>query len=102
MLISITFLLHAFFSIFEAKPDSISCPDSPDSAKIMNAGRKVKSNLFLIAELYHDCNINSVESYYICTWKIIWKCLRKRQRSSALLQTTDVMKDLSGSYTRTE
>ncbi len=42
MLISITFLLYVFFIIFEAKPDSISCPDSPDSAKIMNAGRKVK------------------------------------------------------------
>lgn len=42
MLISVTFLLYAFFSIFEAKSGSISCPDSPDSAKIMNAGRKVK------------------------------------------------------------
>lgn len=102
MLTYITFLLCVFFSILEAKSGSISCTDSPDYAKIMNAGRKVKSNLFLLAELYHDCNIISVESYYICTWKIIWKCLRKRQRLSALLQTTDVMKDLSGSYTRTE
>lgn len=46
MLISITFLLYAFFSILEAKSGSIFCPDSPDSAKIMNAGRKVKRNLF--------------------------------------------------------
>lgn len=109
MLIGVTFLLYAFFSILEAKSASISCPDGPETAKIMNGWRKGKRNLFFltnntrtISELYHDCNIISVESYYICTWKIIWKCLRKRQRSSALLQTTDVMKDLSGSYTRTE
>lgn len=42
MLICVTLLLYVFFSIFEAKPGSISCPDSPDSAKIMNEGRKVK------------------------------------------------------------
>lgn len=42
MLISITFLLYVFFSILEAKPGSISCPDIPETAKIMNAGRKVK------------------------------------------------------------
>lgn len=46
MLISITFLLYAFFSILEAKSGSISCPYSPDSAKIMNAERKGKSNWF--------------------------------------------------------
>lgn len=42
MLIRVTLLLYVFFSIFEAKSGSISCPDSHDSAKIMNAGRKVK------------------------------------------------------------
>lgn len=46
MLIGITFLLYAFFSILEAKPDSISCPDSPETAKIMNGWRKGKSNFF--------------------------------------------------------
>lgn len=68
MLTYITFLLYVIFSILEAKSVRISCPDSPDSAKIVNAGRKVKNNMFLLAELYHDCNIISVESYYICTW----------------------------------
>lgn len=57
MLTYITFLLYVIFSILEAKSGNISCPDSPDSAKIMNAGRKVKSNLFLLAELYHDCTM---------------------------------------------
>lgn len=51
MLISITFLLYAFFSILEAKSGSISCPDSPDSAKIMNAGRKVKSQHVLTCRI---------------------------------------------------
>ena len=50
MLIGITFLLYAFFSILEAKPDSISCPDSPEIAKIMNGWRKGKRNLFFLTD----------------------------------------------------
>ena len=46
MLIGITFLLYAFSSILEAKSGSISCPDSPETAKIMNGWRKGKRNLF--------------------------------------------------------
>lgn len=60
----ITFLLHVFFSIHEAKSGSISCPDTPETTKIMNGWRKGKSNLYFltnntrtISELYHDCNI---------------------------------------------
>ena len=52
MLIGVTFLSDAFFSIFEAKPDSISCPDSPEAAKIMNGWRKGKRNLFFPHEQY--------------------------------------------------
>lgn len=51
MLIGITFLLYAFFSILEAKSGNISCPDSPDSAKIMNAGRKVKGQHVLTCRI---------------------------------------------------
>lgn len=61
MLIGITFLLYAFFSILEAKPGSISCPDGPDSAKIMNGRRKGKRNLFFssrtIHEQYRNCTM---------------------------------------------
>lgn len=52
MLIGITFLLYAFFSILEAKSGSISCPDSPDSAKIMNGRRKGKKKSFFPHEQY--------------------------------------------------
>lgn len=52
MLISITFLLYVYFSIFEAKPDSISCPDSPETAKIMNGRRKGKKKSFFPHEQY--------------------------------------------------
>lgn len=52
MLISITFLLWVFFSILEAKSGSISCPDSPEAAKIMNGWRKGKRNLFFPHEQY--------------------------------------------------
>lgn len=51
MLIGTTFLLYAFFSILEAKSGSTSYPDSPDSAKIMNAGRKVKSQHVLTCRI---------------------------------------------------
>lgn len=57
MLIGITFLLYTFFSILEAKSGSTSCPDSPDSAKIMNAGRKGKRNLFFPDEQYRNCTM---------------------------------------------
>lgn len=60
MLIGITFLLYAFFSIFEAKSASISCPDSPENAKIMNGRRKGKRNLFssrTIHEQYRNCTM---------------------------------------------
>lgn len=52
MLIGITFLLYAFFSILEAKTGSISCPDNPEAAKIMNAGRKGKKKSFFPHEQY--------------------------------------------------
>lgn len=48
MLIGITFLLYAFFSILEAKSGIISCPVSPETAKIMNGCRKGKRNLFFL------------------------------------------------------
>lgn len=48
MLISITFLLYVFFSIFEAKSGSTSCPVSPETAKIMNGWRKGKRNHFFL------------------------------------------------------
>lgn len=48
MLISITFLLYVFFIIFEAKAGINSCPDSPETAKIMNGWRKGKRNLFFL------------------------------------------------------
>lgn len=64
MLISITFLLYAFFSILEAKTDSIACPDSPETAKIMNGWRKGKKNLFFLTnntrtihEQYRNCTM---------------------------------------------
>lgn len=64
MLISITFLLYTFFSILEAKSGIISCPDSPDSAKIMNGWRKGKRNLFFLTnntrtihEQYRNCTM---------------------------------------------
>lgn len=46
MLIGITFLLYTFFSILEAKSGSISCPKSPETAKIMNGRRKGKKKSF--------------------------------------------------------
>ena len=52
MLIGITFLLYTFFSILEAKSGSISCPDIPKTAKIMNGRRKGKRNLFFPHEQY--------------------------------------------------
>lgn len=52
MLIGITFLLYAFFGILEAKSGSISCPDCPGTAKIMNGRRKGKRNLFFPHEQY--------------------------------------------------
>lgn len=48
MLIGTTFLLHAFFSILEAKSGSISYPDSPETAKIMNGWRKGKRYLYFL------------------------------------------------------
>lgn len=60
MLISITFLLSAFFSILEAKSASISCSDGPEVAKIMNGWRKGKRNLFFPHEQYTN-NIRIVQ-----------------------------------------
>lgn len=64
MLIGVTFLLYAFFSILEAKSASISCPDSPENAKIMNGWRKGKRNLFFLTnnartihEQYRNCTM---------------------------------------------
>lgn len=57
MLISITFLLYAFFSILEAKSGSISCSDGPEIAKIMNGWRKGKRNLFFPHEQYRNCTM---------------------------------------------
>lgn len=63
MLNSITFLLYAFFSILEAKSGSISCPDSPEIAKIMNGWRKGKSNLFFLTNITRTLH----EQYRNCT-----------------------------------
>ena len=52
MLTYITFLLYSFFGILEAKSGNISCPDSPETAKIMNGWRKGKSKLFFPHEQY--------------------------------------------------
>lgn len=57
MLIGITFLLYAFFSILEAKSGSISCSDGPEIAKIMNGWRKGKRNLFFPHEQYRNCTM---------------------------------------------
>lgn len=57
MLIGITFLLYAFFSILEAKTGSIPCPESPENAKIMNGLRKGKRNLFFPHEQYRNCTM---------------------------------------------
>lgn len=57
MLICVTLLLYVFFSIFEAKSGSISCPDSPEAAKIMNGWRKGKRILFFPHEQYRNCTM---------------------------------------------
>lgn len=60
MLIGVTFLLYTFFSILEAKSASISFPDSPETAKIMNGWQKGKRNLFssrTIHEQYRNCTM---------------------------------------------
>lgn len=60
MLIGVTFLLYVFFSILEAKSGNISCPDSPETAKIMNGRRKGKKKSFFPHEQYTN-NIGIVQ-----------------------------------------
>ena len=65
MLIGITFLLYAFFSILEAKSGSISCPGSPETAKIMNGWRKGKRNLFFLTNnaLYRAREVDTENNF---------------------------------------